>query len=185
MPGWLNPFDVFIIVGMLIGAAIGFVRGLVRMALSVAVLYITTVLGVLVYRPMGKWINNGFGVPLTASLSFSFVLIVILGFIIISAMLRRVYKDTELPGIRRIDQLGGLIVGFFVGCLWIGLAVLVLNFLLTATMAQTGAAASRNMLYYFRQSALIPVFYDFLQIALVTLKPWIPKGVPPELLQIP
>jgi uncharacterized membrane protein required for colicin V production len=184
MPGWLNPFDVFIIIGVLLGAAVGFVRGLVRMALSVAVLYVTTVLGVLLYRPMGEWINNGFGVPLTTSLSLSFVLIVILGFVIISAMLRRVYKETELPGIRRIDQLGGLIIGFFVGCLWIGLGVLVLNFLLTATAAQT-TAAPRNVFLYFRQSALIPIFYDFLRIALVTLKPWMPKGIPPELLQIP
>jgi uncharacterized membrane protein required for colicin V production len=180
MPGWLNPFDVFIVIGVLLGAAIGFVRGLVRMALSVAVLYVTTILGVLAYRPMGEWIHNGFGVPLTGSLSFSFVLVVVLGFIIISAILRRVYKETELPGIRRIDQLGGLIIGFFVGCLWVGLAVLVLNFLLTAT-----AGASPNVFYYFRQSALIPVFYEFLRIALVTLKPWMPKGIPPELLQIP
>lgn len=184
MPGWLNPFDVLIVIGVLLGAAVGFVRGLVRMALSVAVLYVTTVLGVLLYRPMGNWIHEGFGVPLTGSLSLSFVLIVVLGFVIISAMLRRVYKETELPGIRRIDQLGGLIVGFFVGCLWVGLAVLVLNFLLTATAAQASGVPG-NAFVYFRQSALIPVFYDFLRIALVTLKPWMPKGIPPELLRIP
>jgi uncharacterized membrane protein required for colicin V production len=184
MPDWLNPFDVLIVFGVLVGAAVGFVRGLVRMALSVAILYVAAALGVALHRPIGNWLHNGFGVPLPTTLSFAFVLVVTLSFIIIGAIVRRVYKETELPGIRRIDQLGGLIIGFLVGCLWIGLAILVLNFLLTATAAQT-TAAPRTMFIYFRQSALIPLFYDFLRVALVTLKPWMPKGIPPELLRIP
>jgi uncharacterized membrane protein required for colicin V production len=184
MPDWLNPFDVIIVFSVLVGAAVGFVRGLVRMALSVAILYVAAALGVAFHRPIGNWIHNGFGLPLPTTLSLAFVLVVTLAFIIVGAIVRRVYKETELPGIRRIDQLGGLIIGFFVGCLWIGLAVLVLNFLLTATAAQT-TAGPQTMFIYFRQSALIPLFYDFLRIALVTLKPWMPKGIPPELLRIP
>lgn len=184
MPGWLNPFDVLIVLGLLAGAILGFVRGLVRMILSLAVLYIAAVLGVTLHRPVSNWIIYVFGLPRSVSLGLAFILIVILTSAIMNFVLRRTYKDTELPGIRQIDQLGGLIVGFFVACVWIGFAILAVAFFLTGSDT-TPTTLQENTLLYFRRSALIPVFYDFLGIALVTLKPWMPKGLPPDLFRIP
>ncbi len=183
MPGWLNPFDVLIIFGVLVGALVGFIRGLVRMLMSLAVLYVAAVLGLALHVPLGNWISNGFNLDRTFSLVLAFGLIVILTFAGLNFVLRRIYKETELPSIRQIDSLGGLVVGFFVACVWIGLVILVLAFLLNATGAEP-TGVQQNMLGYFNGSALIPVFYDFLGVALATLRPWMPKGLPPELFRI-
>ena len=184
MPGWLNPFDVLIVFAVLVGTILGFVRGLVRMLLTLAVLYVAAVLGLTLHRPFSNWIIYIFGLPESISLGLAFILIVVVASAIMNFVLRRTYKDTELPGIRQIDQLGGMIIGFLVTCVWIGFAILVLAFFLTGADTQA-TAMQRNVLDYFRRSALVPIFYDFLGIALATLKPWMPRGLPPELFRIP
>lgn len=184
MPTWLNPFDVLIVFAVLVGTILGFVRGLVRMLLSLAVLYVAAVLGLTLHRPFSNWIFYIFGLPESVSLGLAFLLIVIVASTVMNLVLRYTYKDTELPGIRQIDQLGGMIVGFFVTCIWIGFAILVLAFFLTAPDTQP-TDLQVSMLNYFRRSALVPIFYDFLNIALVTLRPWMPKGLRPELFRIP
>ncbi|MFN2224855.1 MAG: CvpA family protein [Anaerolineae bacterium] len=184
MPSWLNPFDVLIVFSVLVGTVLGFVRGLVRMLLTLAVLYVAAVLGLTLHRPFSNWIIYIFGLPESISLGLAFLLIVAVASIIMNFVLRRTYKDTELPGIRQIDQLGGMIIGFLVTCVWIGFAILVLAFFLTAPDTQT-TGLQQNVLDYFRRSALVPIFYDFLGIALATLKPWMPRGLPPELFRIP
>jgi hypothetical protein len=40
----------------------------------------------------------------------------------------------------------------------------------------------RNLITYVRRSAMVDLFYDFLPVALATLRPWMPKGIPPEIL---
>ena len=184
MPSWLNPFDILIAFSVLVGTALGFVRGLVRMLLTLAVLYVAAVLGLTLHRPLSNWIIYIFGMPASISLGLAFLLIVALASVIMNFVLRHTYKDTELPGIRQIDQLGGMVVGFLVACVWVGFFILVLAFFLTAPDTQL-TGFQQNLLDYFRRSALVPIFYDFLGIALATLRPWMPKGLPPALFRIP
>lgn len=183
MPDWLNPFDVLIVFGVALGSIVGFARGLVRMLMNLAVLYVAAILGLTLHRPLGNWVSYNFDLSRTFSLVLAFVGILVFTFALLTFLLRRLYKETELPSIRQVDSLGGLVVGFFVACFWIGFAIMVLAFLLTATEAEP-TGVQRNVLSYFNQSALIPVFYEFLRVALATLRPWMPKGLPPELFRI-
>ena len=110
----------------------------------------------------------------------AFALVLLLTTALVTFILRRTYKDTELPGVRQIDQLGGMIVGFILTCTWIGLAVVVLAFVLNATDT-TVSSLRENLLAFYHGSALIRVFQDFVPIVVATLKPWAPKGLPPEI----
>ena len=179
-PSWLNPFDALIVLALLAGAAWGFVRGLIRVTLSLLVLYIATILAMSFYQVFGQFIFTIFGMPREFNEALAFVIILVVTVIIANTILGRTYKDTELPGIRQIDQLGGLIIGFFVFCIWIGLAIIVVNFLLNASVAEDSALLV-NLQGYFQSSNLIPVFYRFLPIALSVLRPWVPKGQLPEI----
>ena len=183
LPAWLNPFDVLIALALLAGVALGFVRGLVRMALSLLVLYVAAVLALTLHRPAGNWIIYLFGLPRNVSQGMAFILILILTSVIINFVLRRTYKDTELPGIRQIDQLGGLVIGFLVTCIWIGLVILVVAFLLRTPVSDE-ATFQMNLTAYFRSSALIPIFYRILPIAVATLRPWLPKELSPDILNL-
>ena len=182
LPTWLNPFDVLIVFILLGGIALGFIRGLVRMVLSLLVLYIAMVLAMTFYVPTGRWVNfitAGY-LPKNTTEALAFVIIVVLTTMILNFVLYRTYKDTELPGIRQIDQLGGMIVGFILICTWIGLGIVALGFVLSATDV-AGSGLRENMVRYFQTSNLIPIFYKFLPIVLATLRPWMPKGLPPEI----
>jgi uncharacterized membrane protein required for colicin V production len=180
LPTWLNPFDVLIGFALLGGVALGFIQGLVRMALSLVVLYVAAVLAMTFYVKAGEWLGYMFGTPSTISEGMAFLLILILVVVIATFVLRRTYKDTELPGVRQIDQLGGLMIGFFLTCIWIGFGILVLAFFLSTPIAG-GDDLRQNLLRYFRSSNLIPVFYRFLPVAVASLRPWMPKGLPPDI----
>jgi uncharacterized membrane protein required for colicin V production len=180
LPAWLNPLDIIIIFALLGGVALGFVRGLIRMALNLLVLYVATVLAMAFYVPFGEFLWNIFGLPQAANEAIGFLLILLATTIAINFILHRTYKETELPGVRQIDQLGGMVIGFFLTCIWIGLSITVLSFLLSSL--DTGTSFLRtNLIYFFRTSSLIPIFYAFLPIAFATLKPWMPKGQLPEI----
>jgi uncharacterized membrane protein required for colicin V production len=183
---WLNPFDFLIALALLGGIALGFIRGLVRMALSLLVLYIAMVLAMTFYTQVGRWI--GFvttdALPERTLQSLAFVIILILTTAIINFVLHRTYRDTELPGVRQIDQLGGMIVGFLLVSTWIGLAIIALGFVLKTAVAPGTGTIRANMLYFFNTSFLIPIFYHLLPIVLATLRPWMPKGLPPEIFSL-
>ena len=108
MPGWLNPFDVLIVFSVLVGTVLGFVRGLLRMILALAVLYVAAVLGLTLHRPFGNWLIYIFGLPQSISLGLAFLLIVIVTSAIINFVLKLTYKDTELPGIDGIERVLGI-----------------------------------------------------------------------------
>jgi membrane protein required for colicin V production len=174
---WLNPFDVLIVFGLIAGVAMGFIRGLVRMVLSLVVLYIAAVAAMTAYIPAGRWLRIIFGLPLSISQGLSFVFVLLLVSAAINVVLRRTYKHTELPGVRHLDQLGGMIVGFFVGVVWIVFAIVIIAYFLGASLAQE-ASVQQVMLTYFRRSAFVPIFYRVLPVTLATLRPWVPRGLP-------
>lgn len=180
LPTWLNPFDVLIVFALLGGVAVGFIRGLVRMALSLLVLYVAAVLAMTFYVSLGEWIDYIFAMPQSITQGLAFLLILVLTTVVVNFALHRTYKDTELPGIRQIDQLGGMIIGFFLTCIWIGFSILVLAFFLD-TPVTGGEVFRQSLRSYFLSSHLIPIFYQFLPIALATLRPWMPKGLSPEI----
>jgi uncharacterized membrane protein required for colicin V production len=181
LPAWLNPFDVLIAFALLGGAALGFIRGLIRMALSLLILYVAAVLAMTFYVKLGRLVSLMFSLPLTLGQGLAFLLILVVVTALLNFVLHRFYRDTELPGLRQIDQLGGMVIGFFLSAIWIGLSILVIAFVLGTPV--TGDDGFRlNLISYFQSSKLIPIFYQFLPVALATLKPWMPKGLPPDIL---
>jgi uncharacterized membrane protein required for colicin V production len=180
LPSWLNPFDILIIFALLGGAVLGFIRGLVRMALNLVVLYVAAVLAMTFYDKAGRWIGYMSGMPPTISQGIAFLLILALTTIAITSVLRRTYRDTELPGIRQIDQLGGMVIGFFLATIWIGFSIVALAFMLGTPVTQDDSLR-QNLIAYFQSSNLIPIFYSFLPVALATLRPWMPQGLPPDI----
>jgi membrane protein required for colicin V production len=181
LPAWLNPFDFLIGFALIAGVALGFVRGLIRMAMNLLALYIATVVAMSFYTAVGQWINRMLpALSPTASEALAFVVILLFVTFLTLFVLRHTYKETELPGIRQIDQLGGLVIGFVISTIWIGLAIVVLAFVLQTTSGETSAIRD-NLAFYFSTSNVIPIFYKVLPIALATLRPWMPKGRVPDI----
>jgi len=182
MPSWLNPFDILIGFALIVGVVWGFTRGLVRMAISLVVLYLAVVLAMSFYGRVGQWIIylSGEAVAEAPAQLTAFLFILIVFTTLVTLVINRAFKDTELPGIRQIDQLGGLVLGFVLAATWIGLVLVGLTFILN--VPGVGSDAFRgNILRYMRTSLLVPIFYDVWPIVLATLKPWMPRGELPEI----
>lgn len=181
LPTWLNPFDVLIALAMIGGVALGFVRGLLRMAFSVLILYVATVVAMTFYIQLGEFMRR-----ILASLSESvtegtaFILILAAVAVLLHVLLGRTYKDLQWPAVQQIDQLGGMVFGFVATTLWIGLALIAIDYLLgTYTPGMEGTR--QTMRAYFHNSLLIPIYYKFLPIAFATLRPWVPRGRLPDI----
>ena len=177
LPSWLNPFDVLIIFALIGGIVWGFLRGVVRMALGLAVLYIATVLAMTFYELLGERIIylSGRRLAVGGAELTAFLLILIVTAIVLNFAMNRAFKDTELPGVRQIDQLGGLVLGLLLAVMWIGVILTGLGFALS-TPGFGSDAFRGTWLGYMHSSLLVPIFFRFLPIAFVTLKPWVPKG---------
>jgi uncharacterized membrane protein required for colicin V production len=180
LPSWLNPFDFVIAAALIGGVALGFVRGLVRMAVSLVVLYVAASLAMAFHIRVGTWISQMSGLPLSVAQGMGFLLILAAVAILLNFLASRAYRDTELPGLRQVDQLGGMVVGFVLTIVWIGLGLLVLAYMLSVPVTASDTVRV-SMISYFQDSNLIPIFYQFIPIAVATLKPWMPKGLPPDL----
>lgn len=180
LPSWLNPFDFIIALALVGGVALGFVRGLVRMALSLVVLYVAAALAMVFHPRVGTWISQMSGLPLAVAQGLAFLLLLAVVSILLNFLLHRTYRDTELAGVRQVDQLGGMVIGFFLTVIWIGLSLLVLAYVLS-TPVTAEDTVRLSMIGYFQSSNLIPIFYQFLPVALATLKPWMPKGLAPDI----
>jgi uncharacterized membrane protein required for colicin V production len=177
LPSWINPFDVLIIFGLIGGVIWGFLRGMVRMALGLAVLYIAAVLAMTFYELLGERLVylSSHRLATAGAELIAFLFILILTAIVLNFAMNRAFKDTELPGVRQIDQLGGLVFGLVLAVMWIGLLLTGLGFALSTP--GFGSDAFRGVwLGYMRSSLLVPIFFEFLPIAFATLKPWVPKG---------
>jgi len=182
MPSWLNPFDILIVFALIGGVIWGFTQGLVRMALSLVVLYLAVVLAMSFYEQVGQWILylSGQGLPQEGAELIAFLFILILTTTVVNFALGRAFKDTELPAIRQIDQLGGLVLGFLLGATWISIALVGLVYVMN-TPGFGSDAFRANVLGYMRSSLLVPVFGDVWPIMVATLKPWMPKGELPAI----
>jgi uncharacterized membrane protein required for colicin V production len=184
LPSWLNPFDVMVGFAMLAGILLGFSRGLLRMGFAIIVVYVGTVLAMSFYIPLGKFVGRILtDMSTVGTEAIAFVFILVVSAVILHLLLRRTYKNTEWPGLRQIDQLGGMVLGFVVTILWIGLALIGIQFVL-GTPTPVTHVAQYNFMYYYQTSTLVPIFNRFLPIALVTLKPWVPKGQLPDIFSL-
>jgi len=153
---------------------------MVRMALSLAVLYVAAALATAFHPRVGAFISSTSGLPLAVAQGMGFLLILAIVAVLLNFLLHRAYRETELPGLRQVDQLGGMVIGFFVAVVWIGLSLLVLAFMLSTPVTEADVVRV-SMISYFQSSNLIPIFYKFLPIALAALRPWMPRGLPPDL----
>ena len=119
----------------------------------------------------------------SASEGTSFVLILVAMAVGLHFVLGRTYKDLQWPAVQQIDQLGGMVFGFVATTLWIGLALIAIDYLL-GTFTPGLEGTRQNLRAYFHSSVLIPIYYKFLPVAFGTLKPWVPRGRLPDIFAV-
>jgi len=116
----MNPFDIFIIVLIVISGLFAFARGFVREVLSLATWIGASLAALYAFpysRPIAEqWLQKGIVADAAAGLSVFVVVLIVLS--ILSSVIARRVKDSSLSAIdRTLGLMFGLLRGVIVACL--------------------------------------------------------------------
>jgi len=176
----MNILDLVMLLGLVVGVAIGFVRGLVQQAMGLISIYVSMVVGVWAHRFFGNGFKALFPSLTRASadiLGFMTILIIMLN--VLGFVARDIQKNArwveKTPAL--LDQTGGVVLGFITTAFWLGLAGTAL-----VVISQSPWIGAEETYQTFstlvNDSFMIYVFRYAFRLVLYTVSPWIPGGLP-------
>lgn len=176
----MNILDILMLLGLAVGVAIGFVRGLVQQALGLLSIYISLVVGVWSHRLFGsafKALFPSLTRPSADILGFLAVLIIALN--ALGLVTRDIEKNSrwveKVPAL--FNQTGGVVLGFFTIAFWLGLVGTTL--IVVGQTPWIGAEeAHHSFVTLVNNSLMVYVFRYAFRLILYTIYPWIPGGLP-------
>jgi len=176
----MNVLDVIMLLGLVTGVAIGFVRGLVQQAMGLLSIYVSMVVGVWAHNLFGdgfKSVMPALSWPAARFLGFLTALIIVLN--ALGFVTRDIERNAEwikkIPPI--VNQVGGLTLGFATAAFWLGVLSMALSVIGHAPWV--GAEeAGRTLVILVNDSILAYVFRYAFWLGLHTVSPWIPGGLP-------
>jgi uncharacterized membrane protein required for colicin V production len=182
----MNILDLIMSLILVVGVAVGFVRGLVQQALGLLSIYISMVVGVWAHRLFGsgfKALFPALSQPAANMLGFTTALIILLN--ALGLITRDIEKNAawvkKIPPL--LNQTGGLALGFITSTFWLGLAGTALTVISRAPWL--GAEeAHQSLVTLVDNSVMVSVFRYAFRLGLYTIYPWIP-GELPEIFTIP
>lgn len=173
---WLDFLIFFLII---VSMALGFATGLLRQVISLAALYIASILGAQYYTVVSGWIDR---LSLRSASNrfqdaFAFVIIVVVVTSIINWLAFDAYRATKIQLIPLVDQLGGVILGLATMVIAIGLVLPVIAFA-TGEPWPWSEPTRQFVMTGMQTSRVLPIFDQFESLLLSALRPWLPAGLP-------
>jgi uncharacterized membrane protein required for colicin V production len=184
-PGF-RPLDLILLLLIVAFGALGYKQRIVRGIMTILVLYLATGAAATLYRPFapyagiiwrllesivsGQLLSQGAGAPSAEnvdgdSLSLSFCLLTVIVWIVVEVLIRASFRDTRLPGLGVLDNLGGTLVYLLVGLV---VASLLFN-----------AIGYGRLRRVHDQALLRPRFNQVVYIHYAAQSFWFPKQPPP------
>ncbi len=174
----MNWFDLVLVVLVLLGVTVGYIQGLLRQLTGLAALYIGLAMASYYHGAVERWID--FFVPKMADVaqeSLAFLGILAVVYVILSWLGQQAFPETRLASLGFLDQLGGMVAGFLVVGVQIGLGVLILRFVSGVSWIR-GDTVRLAFLQAMKASSLVPTFQTYLTFVARTILPWLPAGLP-------
>jgi uncharacterized membrane protein required for colicin V production len=174
----MNWFD-FILVGLvLVGVIVGYMQGLLRQLTGLLALYIGLVMAAYFHGAVERRID--FFVPKMADVaqeSLAFLAILALVYVALHWLGQQAFPETRLAALGFLDQLGGMVIGFLVVGVQIGVGLLIFRFLSGVSWIR-GDTVRLAFAQAIEASPLVPTFQTYLAFVARTLLPWLPAGLP-------
>jgi uncharacterized membrane protein required for colicin V production len=194
----LNNLDLLLIIFLLIGVMIGFVRGIVPQLISIASIWLGLVATLWLYRPFSeRIIQDALGMGKTGGDTLAFLILLLVFFNAFRLIVRTLStppeerrkrrKDSEDPlaeaaksfserMIGFVNAIGGMILGFILTALWLALLLGVLQFIFQPTATEVPYSGfTRGLVTNLRTSALRSWFNSLLWLLSQSLDLFIPR----------
>lgn len=172
-------FDGLFLIMLLLGAAWGWYRGLIRQAASTLVIYISTVISTLSYRGLSRMLGStGQSATATDMLAFIILMVVmnLLFMLIFNDLLG--HLDSDRMGVW--VNIGGMIFGFLNMAIWCAVLLIVIR---SSTGGEKWLGYEGVQAFFQQQtrgSWMAFVFRPFMRFLLVLIQPWLfGRSLPP------
>ncbi|MBN1580174.1 MAG: CvpA family protein [Anaerolineae bacterium] len=176
-------FDVLFLMIMLVGAAVGFFRGLIRQSISTLIIYVSTVVSTLTYRGLSNLLAGAGRSGTAATGMLSFVILMVVLNLLLILMANDMLKDYDLERLGMIGNLGGLVFGFLNTAIFCAIALIVIRSA-TAGDPWIGYEGVRTFFQSQTQNSWMAfIFGPFMRVVIATIRPWLfGRSLPPLLI---
>jgi len=196
-----NPFDILVVVLLVIGIIYGAIRGAGRQIMGLFSAWLGLVICLWLYRPFSRNILMGLFAKAAGNSqgsnavfdTFSFIMLLILFAAILQFIFIQTTKSpeekTDTSGKTFIEKaqqksplsalniLGGLLTGFIVTMVWLSIFLAPIQFVVLA--ARSGGSFVTGLRVAMSSSALLPFFKQTLTLIYLTIQPFTPPtGLP-------
>jgi uncharacterized membrane protein required for colicin V production len=170
-PDFFQPIELILLLVVVGFAAVGYTQRIVRGLMMAAIIYVATGVAATFYVITAPYIGAPFGdfteeAPPLGIKAFSFVVLTVVIWIALEAIGRAFLKDTSLPGLRILDNLGGLLVYLVIG-------------VLVATLLFNTIGYSQRWRRVHDKAALRSAFNQVLSLHYTAQSFWFPGKPPP------
>ena len=162
----MNELDVVLIGIILAGMIIGWRRGLIRVLISIASIYIIVIVAGYAYKPIGDTLVGGLGrlgiyVGTVGAHNFSYIVVVIALTVASELASRNSFEATQISSLGVFDNVLGVLVGIFYGMLWASLFLVPLQYSAASEASPWASAISG--------STLVPTLNSVFQTAVLDI----------------
>lgn len=160
----MNELDIILIVIILVGIVIGWRRGLIRVLISIASIYIIVIVAGYAYKPIGDTLVGGLGrlgigVGTIGAHNFAYIVVVIALTVVFELGARNSFEATHIRSLGSFDNVLGALAGIIYGMLWASLFLVPLQY-----SAAMEASPWTNAIY---NSTLVPTLNRVFQSAVL------------------
>lgn len=147
----MNQLDIVLIVIILAGIVIGWRRGLIRMLISIASIYIIVIVAGYVYKPIGDILVGGLGhlsiqVGTTGAHNFTYIIVVVGLTVAFELASRNSFEATQIRSLGVFDNVLGVLAGIIYGMLWASLFLVPLQYSAASEASAWASAISGSTL---------------------------------------
>jgi len=174
---FLDILLALIFIAICVGALI---RGVLRQLMSLAVLYIATVVGGLIYPLGARLFTRGGGQTPSITEALTFAILFLVTTTGLELAMERGFPDTKLPKLSILDNILGLIPGVICGLIVISLILSTIGHATTLPWGGYESPGRMSLATACWNTALRPFLSRFMEIYLTTHRLWFPT--PPPLL---
>ncbi len=166
-------FDVLFLMGMIGGAAWGFYRGIVRSALGIVVIYVSTVVSTVGYRSLSRMLTGATGQPGQAADVLAFIVLAVVLSILLTLIGNDLTAHIDTNRMGMWSNVGGMIFGFIYAAVWCAVLLIIIR-------SATGGAewfGYQGIQEFFKDqthnSWMAYVFRPFMRFLLAIIRPWL------------
>jgi len=129
----VEQIDILLGAVILVGAAIGLRRGVIRILISMVGMYPSLIIIGYSYRPISQALSGAFSMDRVFTDDFAYVVLLIAVTVAVELLSRAVFEVTHLRAIGKLDHALGGLVGLLYGALWASLLLLPIQYHIYAT----------------------------------------------------